>query len=285
MSERRQFSAESIEYRLGPYALRVEEALKKELMAYSNSRFYRLLNYAIEGGKRIRPAVLLLSSEALGTNDSKPMDAAVAIELLHTESIIHDDIIDEEAYRRNKVAFHIQFGFSTSLLTADFVFAMVLSIASRYDDKRVAEEISNAALRMAEGEYNELLVDPKGNDLKWERYMEIIQDKTASLFQAAAKLGAIIAGGTEKQISALSDYGRCLGIAYQLRDDLLDWDSKDKITHNMIRNMGESELKERMNSEIKTFAERARQDLSLVRSCPATELLRDLVDFAVLRKH
>jgi octaprenyl-diphosphate synthase len=281
----KQISAEKIEEKLVTYVSRIEDALNKELSNYSWSRFYRLLKYAIEGGKRIRPVVLLLASESLGLKDSTAMDAAVAIELLHTESIIHDDIIDEESYRRNKVAFHIQYGYSTSLLTADFVFAMVLSIASRYKDRRVAEEISNAALRMAEGEYNELLVDPKGRDLEWSRYMEIIQDKTAALFQASAKLGALIAGGTERQISALSDYGKCLGTAYQIKDDLLDWKSNDKITHNMLRRIGEKKLKEIMSSEINNYAERAKTDLSYVPACPARDLLSDLVDFAVLRVH
>jgi octaprenyl-diphosphate synthase len=284
LSGRRQVPTEEVEHRLASYASRIEKALEKELMVYSDSSFYKLLKYATEGGKRIRPTVLLLSSEALGMTGSKPIDAAVAIELLHTESIIHDDIIDEEAFRRNKVAFHIQFGFSTSLLTADFVFAMVLSIASRYDDRRVAEEISKAASRMAEGEYNELLVDPKGNDLEWEKYIDIVENKTASLFQASAKLGAIIAGGNESQVAALSDYGRCLGIIYQIRDDLLDWNSKDKITYNMLRKMGEKHLREKMNSEIKTLAERAKNDLTSIPSCPATNLLEDLVNFAIFRE-
>jgi len=88
------------------------------------------LRYALEGGKRIRPLLLLLAAEAVGhSDDEKVLDAAVAVELLHAESIIHDDIIDEEASRRGKAAFHVKYGYSTSLLTADFVFAMILAIA------------------------------------------------------------------------------------------------------------------------------------------------------------
>lgn len=274
-----------IEKQLVNYKARVEEALKKELSRYSGSSFYKLLDYALEGGKRIRPIILLLSSEAFGINDEKPIDAAVAIELLHTESIIHDDIIDEETYRRNKVAFHIQFGYSPSILTADFVFAMILSIASRYNDSRISEEISNAALRMAEGEYNELLIDPNGKDLEWEKYIQIVEDKTASLFKASAKLGAIIANARPDQINALSDYGKCIGIAYQLKDDILDWGSSEKVTNNLARRMGEKELKTKMFEQMTKLAENAKRDLEIIPKNSATELLLSIIDFAVMRKH
>lgn len=137
-----------------PYAERVESALSRELALYVHSRFHEPLVYAVEGGKRVRPVMLMLSAEALGCRGDAVLDAAVAVELLHTESIIHDDIIDEEVARRNRLTFHAKYGFSASLLTADFVFAMILAIAARYGKGRVAEELSNAALMMSEGEYS-----------------------------------------------------------------------------------------------------------------------------------
>src|SRR2546430_11524223 len=132
--------------------------------------------------------------------------------------------------RRGKMTFHVRYGYSSSLLTADFVFAMILAIAARYKDKRVADEISSAALQMAEGEYSELTVDPKNYKLGWDEYVKIISERTAALFQASAKLGGLIAGASANRVDALANYGKFVGIAYQLRDDLLDWGSQDKIT-------------------------------------------------------
>jgi len=134
------------------YAERADRALAEELEFYKHSRFHDPLVYAIEGGKRIRPVLLMLSAEAIGCKDDSVLGACVAVELLHTESIIHDDIIDEEQARRAKMAFHLKYGQSASLLTADFVFAMILAIAARYRDRRVSQEISGAALLMADGE-------------------------------------------------------------------------------------------------------------------------------------
>jgi len=242
-----------------PYAERVERALSRELALHVHSRFHEPLVYAVEGGKRVRPVILMLSAEALGCKDDALLDAAVAVELLHTESIIHDDIIDEEIARRNRLTFHAKYGFAASLLTADFVFAMILGIAARYGDRRVAEELSNAAFMMSEGEYSELTVNPSVDELTWDEYLTIISEKTAALFQTSAKLGALISGGNEKETAALAGYGRSLGIAYQLKDDLLDWRSKDRIAIAMLTNHNESEVVGKMTAMSRTYAEEAKR--------------------------
>jgi octaprenyl-diphosphate synthase len=284
MTERRAVSLESIESRMAPYAHRAEEALSKELSLYVHSRFYDPLAYAIEGGKRIRPVVVMLSAEVLGCKDESVLDAAVAVELLHTESIIHDDIIDEEVSRRNRMTFHVKYGFSTALLTADFTFAMILAIAARYGDRRVAEEISSAALKMSEGEYSELTINPQTYDLSWDEYLRIVSEKTASLFRASAKLGGLIAGGNEKEVNALADYGRSLGIAYQLKDDLLDWRSRDKIAVGLLKSHSESEVVGKMTALSRTYAEDAKRQLMLIPRSTATVFLEDLTDFSVQRR-
>lgn len=267
------------------YADRVNRALSRELKLYAHSRFYDPLVYAVEGGKRVRPLILMLSAEALGTGDDSVLDAAVAVELLHTESIIHDDIIDGEAARRGRMTFHVKYGFSASLLTADYVFSMILAIAARYKDGGVAEEISNATLRMAEGEYSELTIDPKVYNLSWEEYVKIITDKTAALFETSAKLGAFIAGGDEKEVSALANYGSHLGIAYQLRDDLLDWRNQDKITVGLLKNYSESEVVGKMTALSQTYAEEAKRQLMILPRSAAVEFLEDLADFTVQREY
>ncbi len=129
------------------YLLKIDEALRRELDLYSWSEFYAPLRYACDGGKRIRPLILLLSAESIKTkaiglvnvteNDAAFM-AASAIELLHTESVIHDDIIDEENIRRGKPSFHVKYGYNNSILTADFVLGIILNIGSKMDDSRVS---------------------------------------------------------------------------------------------------------------------------------------------------
>ena len=259
--------------------------MAKELSLYAHSRFYDPLVYATEDGKRVRPLILMLSAEALGTKDDSVLDAAVAVELLHTESIIHDDIIDEEAVRRNRMTFHVKYGFSASLLSADFVFSMILAIAARHKDARVAKEISSAALRMSEGEYSELTIDPKVYNLSWDEYMKIVTDKTAALFETAAKLGAMIAHGNNKEISALAGYGNHLGIAYQLRDDLLDWRNQDKVAIGLLKDRSESEVVGKMTALEQTHAEEAKRQLMIFPRSSAIEFLEDLADFTIQRKY
>lgn len=267
------------------YSERVDKAIERELATYKHSRFHGPLVYAVDDGKRVRPLILMLCAEALGTRDDSILDAAVAVELLHTESIIHDDIIDEEAVRRNRMTFHVKYGFSASLLTADFVFSMILAIAARHKDTRVAEEISNAAFRMAEGEYSELTIDPKLYNLSWDEYLKIVTDKTAALFETSAKLGALIAGGNDKEVSALANYGNHLGIAYQLRDDLLDWRNQDKITIGLLKNHSESEVVGKITALSQTNAEEAKRQLMIFPRSAAIEFLEDLAQFTVQRKY
>jgi octaprenyl-diphosphate synthase len=276
---------EALEARMRSYTTRVDSALARELKLYTHSRFHDPLVYAAEGGKRVRPVMLMLSAEALGCGEDSVLGAAVAVELLHTESIIHDDVIDEEKVRRSKMPFHVKYGYSASLLSADFVFAMILAITARYDDRRIAEEVSNAALQMAEGEYSELTIDPQIYKLTWDEYIRIITLKTASLFETSAKLGALIASGNEKEVESLADYGRCIGIAYQLKDDLLDWRSKDKISIGLLKTHSESEAVGKMTAQAESYAEEAKRRLIHLPRNEATILLEDLSDFSILRRY
>jgi octaprenyl-diphosphate synthase len=285
LASRRVVSLESIATRMQSYSDRVNKALDRELAIYAHSRFYGPLKYAVEGGKRVRPLLFLLSAEALCKRDDSILDAAVAVELLHTESIIHDDIIDEAEGRRSKMTFHAKYGFSASLLTADFVFAVILAIAARYKDRRVSEEISRAALRMAEGEYSELTIDPNVYNLSWDEYLKIVADKTASLFEMTTKLGGLIAGGSEKEVAALANFGKYLGIAYQLRDDLLDWRNQDKVSAGLLKNHSESEVVGKMTALSQTYAEEAKRQLLMLRRSSAAEFLEDIMDYAVQREH
>ena len=237
------------------YLLKIDEALRRELDLYSWSEFYAPLRYACDGGKRIRPLILLLSAESIKTkaiglvnvteNDAAFM-AASAIELLHTESVIHDDIIDEENIRRGKPSFHVKYGYNNSILTADFVLGIILNIGSKMDDSRVSGELSKAAIKMSEGEIMEIKFG-KDRKIKEDDYIKVLEYKTASLFEASAKIGAILSGGVEDEIHAMAAFGSLLGIAYQIHDDLMDWSNEDRLFNLLVKKNGQSrEFVERM---------------------------------------
>jgi octaprenyl-diphosphate synthase len=243
---------------------RIEEALKRELDLYTWSEFHAPLRYASEGGKRIRPLILVLSAECM--NPSKvgadAYLAASAIELLHTESIIHDDIIDEESQRRGKPSFHIKYGYDSSILTADFVLGVILNIGSKLEDSRLINELSNAATRMSEGEMMEIRLG-KAPNITEDDYIKVLEYKTASLFEASAKIGALIGGGTEDQVRAMCSFGNLLGIAYQIHDDLIDWNNENRLFNMLVRNNNDKtkEFVERMDRLYHSYAAKAKHEL------------------------
>ena len=262
------------------YAKMVDKALSEELQNYLGSDFYEPLKYALEGGKRIRPIILLLSNKAAGGYEADALKEAVAIELLHTESIIHDDIIDDETIRRGKPVFYVVYGFNTSLLTADFVFGIILSIASK-SKKNVAEDLASAALQMCEGEILEMKVEADDSEVPLEKYLLIVSKKTASLFEAAAKIGAKLASADEKVVEALSKYGFNIGIAYQIQDDILDWSNGSKIARRV--KVGDGDARKTLAEIAAKYANEAKMNLKDLPDCEAKQILYDIADFAVNR--
>ncbi|MFI5422315.1 MAG: polyprenyl synthetase family protein [Nitrososphaerales archaeon] len=262
------------------YHTRIEHSISDVLGRFSNSNFYSPLNYAIQGGKRIRPLIVLLCYDSTGTGTpltDNPMPAAIGVELLHTESIIHDDIIDEDLVRRDRETFHTRYGINASILSADYVLGIVLDIASQYADLRVGRELSRAVLRMSEGEYSELKIQTNGIKIDSKEYIEIISNKTASLFQTSAKIGAMIAGAKQQTIESMSDFGLNLGIAYQIQDDIIDWDQKASLERALGK---EQPALQKMSYE---FAMKAKNSLAHLQKSDARARLEELADFAVRR--
>ena len=276
-----------LEIRSESYIMRFDKALIKVFDNHLWSSFHEPLLYATHGGKRIRPLILMLSAEAVGVPSTKTDLASVAVELLHTESIIHDDIIDEQIKRRDRDSFHKRYGNNTSILTADFVFGIILEIASRYNDPRVAKELSSAAIKMCEGEHRELNMNAR--KVPWVEYLTVISEKTAALFQTSSKLGAIIGGGNEEEIDGLAGFGVNLGIAYQIHDDILDWETDRKFSNEMkISNDNEEnqyvtliKLKEMAN----VYSENAKNSLDVIKDSEQKEFLHDLADFTIRRDY
>lgn len=266
----------------GDHLNKIEDTLWCELNLYSWSEFYAPLKYACEDGKRIRPLILVLSAESVGKCNSEAYLAASAIEFLHTESIIHDDIVDEEKERRGKTSFHIKYGYNMSILTADFVLGIILNIASKLKDPRVANELANAALKMSEGEMLEVRLGSSQN-LLFDDYINVITYKTASLFEASSKIGAIIGDGNEEQISALTNFGRYIGIAYQIHDDLMDWSNEERLFNVLMKKNDHSkELINKMETLLHDYANKAKNELRKI-SDKSKLNLEDLVSVTMLK--
>jgi len=263
----------------GNYITKIDSALDKELELYSESEFCEPLKYALEGGKRIRPIILLLAAESVGKIDENVYAGACAIELLHTESVIHDDIIDNETQRRHKDPFHIKYGYNTSVLTGDFVLGLILNISSRLDNSRVTKDLATAAMLMSEGEVLEGKLE-ESEDVTFEDYIKVMDYKTATAFEMAAKLGAIIGGGNEEAILGLAEYGKNIGVAYQIKDDLMDWKNEDKLFNLLVKkSLDPRVVFNKMEELLKSYSEKALDSLRKINDSESKRNLESLVSF------
>ncbi|MGD2050234.1 MAG: polyprenyl synthetase family protein [Chloroflexota bacterium] len=173
------------------------------------------------GGKRLRPNVTLLSYLAAGGQDiAEAVPLAAAIELVHTATLVHDDINDHSLTRRGKISVHARWGRTFALLTGDYLFTKVYELMAPYGaDFNVI--MANACVKLVEGETLQAEA-AKNGAINQEIYKTIVSRKTASLFEAASRMGALIAGADEMIVKALADYGYNLGLAFQIVDDVLD---------------------------------------------------------------
>lgn len=274
---------------VGDYLSKIDNSLMSELGRYSWSEFYGPLIYACEGGKRIRPLILLLAAESIkisNRDNSNLTDdiflAASAIELLHTESVIHDDIIDQENLRRGKPSFHVKYGYNSSILTADFILGIILNIGSKVNDPTVSSELSKAAIKMSEGEMMEIQMG-KNPDINIRDYIQVLENKTASLFEASSKIGAILGGGTDEEIHSMAAFGHLLGIAYQIHDDLVDWNNEDRLFNALIRkNNTSSEIVTEMEDLYRNYSTRAKDELGKLDDSLPKSYLERLSDMSIV---
>lgn len=207
----------------------LERELKREIgqVVSSEQKMGSIINHFFNlPGKRLRPALVLLSARSVNsvqppTINDRLIRLATAVELIHSASLIHDDIIDDSAMRRNQVSLNKQFGHKIAVLAGDILYARAFSLLADRFDREILKILSQCAERMCRGEIIEL----EGSILSLEDYLRIIGDKTASLMSACCQCGAILAGAATETISAFKEYGFNFGISYQLMDDALDNDS------------------------------------------------------------
>ena len=176
------------------------------------------------GGKRLRPMLVFLAAQALraDSKSSLVVDLAATVELIHTATLLHDDVVDESNLRRGRATANAEFGNAASVLVGDFLYSRAFQVMVGTGNIRVLAVLSEATNRIAEGEVMQLMALGK-LDLTEADYMQVIEAKTAKLFEAAGALGAIAAGATAEAERALSEYARRLGVAFQIADDVLDY--------------------------------------------------------------
>lgn len=195
-------------------------------------RLYDATRYLpLSGGKRLRPLLVSLSTEVLGEDWKKSIPFGIAIELMHNFTLVHDDIMDRSPLRRNIETTHIKFGEETAIIAGDLLFAKSYEAlheldVDRGDFRRLNLLLTKCIEEICEGQYMDMDFE-KRDDVTEDEYMKMIEKKTAALFSCSAEGGAVIGGGSDEEIKALSMYGKSLGLGFQIWDDYLDLKGKE----------------------------------------------------------
>ncbi len=181
------------------------------------------------GGKRLRPVLVLLAAGAMGYKGVNHHELAAVVEFIHTATLLHDDVVDESELRRGRETANNLFGNAASVLVGDFLYTRAFQMMVSVGNMRIMQVLADATNIIAEGEVLQLM-NCHDADVDEERYLQVIRYKTAKLFQAAARLGAILGGATPEVEEGLAAYGMHLGTAFQLVDDVLDYSADEAET-------------------------------------------------------
>ncbi|MCC4817847.1 octaprenyl diphosphate synthase [Vibrio lentus] len=187
------------------------------------------------GGKRLRPLLALLSARALGYQGEAHITSAAFIEFIHTATLLHDDVVDESDMRRGKATANAAFGNAASVLVGDFIYTRSFQMMTTLGSLRILELMSESVNVIAEGEVQQLM-NCNNPDTTEESYMQVIYSKTARLFEAATQIGAILTESSPEIETAMQNYGKYLGTAFQLIDDVMDYTADGK---EMGKNVGD----------------------------------------------
>lgn len=199
--------------------------LEEKMVLTEPKNLYEPIVYILKlGGKRLRPVLTLMTAEIFGTSHKKALDAALAVEVFHNFSLVHDDIMDDAPLRRGKVTVHEKWDINTGILSGDTMLILAYQLFENYEGvtfRALAELFSKTAIQVCEGQQYDIDFETR-NDVTIPEYLKMIEYKTAVLVGAAMKMGALVAKASEKDAEGIYDFGRYLGIAFQLQDDYLD---------------------------------------------------------------
>jgi len=212
---------------------RIDLELSEFVKGISDLTLQPQLEYAIlSEGKRLRPLLIVLSAESVGGNRNEIIHLALAFELMHTATLVHDDIIDQDEMRRGRLAVHRKWSVSDAILTGDALIALAVNLASEYGET-VLKTMTRSALQLCDGAHKDVTLPLR--KVTEKSYFKKIEEKSASLFKASAFCGALAGGGTPMEIDSLSAFAENLGIAYQLKDDIIDFSQEEKIVSKDLK--------------------------------------------------
>ncbi len=214
----------------------IQTPVKEELKQFADifetalSHENPLLGMALEHlkkrtGKRMRPVLVLLCARLMGRVNDAVLNAAAALELLHTASLVHDDVVDESDTRRGQLSVNALSGNKVAVLVGDYLLSVALQLAAKTQNTEVVGVVAQLGQTLADGELLQL-ANTKKQELSEASYYEVIRKKTASLFSACAQVGAILAGGSGEEVERMRRFGQLVGMCFQLRDDIFDFDDK-----------------------------------------------------------
>ncbi len=199
------------------HALTHEDGLLSQVLSHIRQR----------GGKRMRPMLILLTAKNYGQVSSVTQHAAVGLELLHTASLVHDDVVDESSERRGQASVNATYDNKVAVLVGDYILSTALLHVSKTGNQRIVEYLAELGRTLAAGEILQL-TNIQNQDIKEDVYYQIIKNKTAALFEACASIGALSAGASDEDVKQAALFGQNLGIMFQIRDDIFDYyDSKE----------------------------------------------------------
>ncbi len=273
------------EYRL------INDAIEDFVKNIDGSHIKRVVVHACRsGGKKVRPIMLMLSTQVYGGDINKSVDAALAIGLIHSASLIHDDILDQGIIRRGVEAAHEKYGHGAAMLAGDYLISKSIELLAPYD-RNIVREFGQAGMKMAEGE----TIDIRSNDenaFMCPDYLECIRKKTAALFAASAAMGAYIAGADDTVAGQFRSYGESVGSAYQIVDDILEYkkvlDDKRSIHGSItlmdiyMREMNYDEALERTEGVVMEHVHNARTIISSFEPSDARDRLAQLTEYTTL---
>lgn len=207
------------------YSSLFTEYLEQKTLSKEPRNLYEPIDYILKlGGKRLRPVLTLMATELFGTSYEKALDAALAIEIFHNFSLVHDDIMDDAPLRRGQQTVHEKWDINTGILSGDAMLIRAYQLFENYEGsqfRELAKLFSKTAIEVCEGQQYDVDFETR-DDVTLPEYLKMIEYKTAVLVAAALKMGGIVAGASQACKEALYNYGRDLGIAFQLQDDYLD---------------------------------------------------------------
>lgn len=228
-------SIDHIKKLIGPDMKAMDEVIRAKL--HSDVVLVRQVGEYIinSGGKRLRPALVILSSGAFGYTGRYQHNLAAIIEFIHTATLLHDDVVDASELRRSKATANALFGNAASVLVGDFLYSRAFQMMVEVDNMRIMQVLADATNTIAEGEVLQLL-NCRNPDVNEENYLQVIRYKTAKLFEAATRLGAILCNVAPEEEESIAAYGMHLGTAFQLTDDMLDYSGD---YHDTGKNLGD----------------------------------------------